>query len=267
MKLTEENYFSKEANQKYISNSQYHDFVGTLGIRGCEARAMEKIKGEWEDDENKECYLVGSYIDAHFSGTLDVFIAQKNEFIYSKRGTKYAPFKKADEMIARIERDPLLVKTLSGGMQQIMTGNLFSADWKIKIDSYHPGKAIIDLKTTKSIKNGNFVKDYGYVSFVEYYGYIDQMAIYQKIVELNTGEKLPVLIPAVSKEKTIDIALIGIDQKALDEALMNIEVNIPRILKLKNGEEKPIRCETCDYCLETKVLKEPIHYSQIINSI
>ena len=43
MKLTNENYFSKEANQKYLSVSQYKNFVGTLGIVNCEAKAMAEL--------------------------------------------------------------------------------------------------------------------------------------------------------------------------------------------------------------------------------
>ena len=36
MILTQENYYSKEANQEYLSVSQYKDFCGTIGRVGCE---------------------------------------------------------------------------------------------------------------------------------------------------------------------------------------------------------------------------------------
>ena len=32
-----------------------------------------------------------------------------------------------------------------------MTAEMFGTLWKVKIDSYHPGKAIVDLKTCQSI--------------------------------------------------------------------------------------------------------------------
>ena len=49
-------------------------------------------------------------------------------------------------IIARIERDEYFMKYMSGQKQVIMTGELFGAKWKIKIDSYIPDVAIVDLK-------------------------------------------------------------------------------------------------------------------------
>ena len=44
--LTNENYFSEENNWKYCGSSQYKDFFGSLGMQGCEARAMASLRGE-----------------------------------------------------------------------------------------------------------------------------------------------------------------------------------------------------------------------------
>ena len=48
MQLTNENYFSREASNEYMSVSQYKSFIGSMGIKGCEAMAMAEINGEWE---------------------------------------------------------------------------------------------------------------------------------------------------------------------------------------------------------------------------
>ena len=40
MILTEDNYYSAEANMEYMSVSQFKDFAGTYGKVGCEASAM-----------------------------------------------------------------------------------------------------------------------------------------------------------------------------------------------------------------------------------
>lgn len=263
LKITEENYFSKEAEKEYMSSSQYRAFVGTLGIPGCEARIMAEMNGTWKDEEEKEHFLIGNYLDAHFAGCLDVFIAQHSSSIFKPRGGKYAPFIKADEMIARIEKDEYFVKTMSGGIQEIFTGEFFGCQWKSKLDSYHKGRAIVDLKTTKSIRGTTWVKDYGQASFVEFYDYTAQLAIYQKTVEMKTGDRLPVLIAAVSKEKNIDIEVISIDQKTLDNKINEIEGNMPRVLRVKSGYESPDRCGCCKYCIETKKLTGPIHVSEI----
>ena len=48
LKLTPENYYTKEANMQYVSVSQYKEFNGTTGKMGCEAYAMAKLRGEVE---------------------------------------------------------------------------------------------------------------------------------------------------------------------------------------------------------------------------
>ena len=50
MFLTESNYYSPEANKEFLSVSQYKDFIGTWAKPGCEARAMAKLNGEWEEE-------------------------------------------------------------------------------------------------------------------------------------------------------------------------------------------------------------------------
>ena len=35
MRLTADNYYSAEANREYMSVSQFKDFVGTYGRKGC----------------------------------------------------------------------------------------------------------------------------------------------------------------------------------------------------------------------------------------
>lgn len=67
MILTPENYYSPEANFEYMSVSQFKDFSGTYGQVGCEARAMAKLRGEYQE-EKTTALLVGSYVDSYFEG-------------------------------------------------------------------------------------------------------------------------------------------------------------------------------------------------------
>ena len=48
MILTNENYYSMEANRQFLSVSQYKDFCGTLGKQACEEQALAKLNGLWE---------------------------------------------------------------------------------------------------------------------------------------------------------------------------------------------------------------------------
>ena len=256
MILAADNYYSEEANRQYMSVSQFKDFNGTYGKVACEFEAMEKLTGRWKP-EPSTALLVGSYVDAYVEGTLDDF-KSRNTDILTAKGELKAPYKKAEEIIARIERDKYFMKYLSGEKQTIMTAELFGCEWKIKMDSYIPGKVIVDLKVMASITDLKWVKDIGYLDFVRYWGYDLQGAIYQKIVEINTGKRLPFFIAAVTKEVEPDIRIIQVTQNYLDEALTVIESNIRRVLSVKNGEVEPDRCDSCDCCKHNRVLKAPI---------
>ncbi len=265
MELTAENYYGKEANKAYMSVSQFKDFAGTYGKMACEFEAIEKMEERWQD-EPSTAMLVGSYVDSYFEGSLEEF-KKKNPDIFTQKGELKANFKQAEEIIARIEKDAYFMKFMSGEKQKIMTGEMFGANWKIKMDSYIEGIAIVDLKVMASIRDLKWVKDLGYLDFVRYWGYDIQGAVYQKIVEINTGKKLPFYIAAATKEKEPDIQIIQITQNYLDEALSVVEANIGRILRLKNGEIEPDRCEVCDCCKHHRVLTAPISILDLVAGI
>lgn len=260
--LTNENYYSQEANQNYMSVHQYLDFVGHMGVMGCESRALAALNGEWEEPTN-DAMLVGSYVDSYFEGTLTEF-KKNNPQIFTQKGELKAQYKQAEKMIARCEEEPLFMAFMSGEKQKIFTANLFGCEWKCKLDSYIPDKAIVDLKTTANLHKTWKVADYGYVCFVEYWGYILQLAIYQKIVEINTGKKLPCYIVAITKSDNPEPEIIGIDQQSLDHALNEVEMNMPSILAVRNGDYEPTACGKCDYCIKHKRLTKAIHYNDLI---
>ena len=265
MVLTAENYYSTEANLEYMSVSQFKDFNGTYGKIACEFEAMEKMYGRWRP-EKSTALLIGSYVDSYFEGSLELFKKENSE-IFTQKGELKAPFKKAEEIIARIERDKYFMKYLSGEKQKIMTFELFGVQWKIKMDSYLPGIAIVDLKIMASITDLKWVRDLGYLDFVRYWGYDIQGAIYQKGVEIVTGKKLPFYIAAATKENEPDIRIIQITQNYLDEALNVVETNLPRIIRVKNGEVPPDKCELCDCCRHHRVLSGPISINDLTASI
>jgi hypothetical protein len=156
---------------------------------------------------------------------------------------------------------------MSGQKQAIMTGEMYGSKWKIKMDSYLPGTAIVDLKIMASITDLKWVRDLGYLDFVRYWGYDIQGAVYQKIVEQNTGTKLPFFIAAATKEDEPDIRVIRIDQRYLDEALTVVEYNMPRILMVKKGEVTPDKCELCACCRRNRVLKGYISITDLMAKI
>lgn len=261
--LTDENYYSKEANKRYMSIHQFLGFIGYMGVHGCEAKSMAELNGEYSEPPTK-AMLVGSYVDSYFEGSLDRFKAEHPE-IFTQKGELKAEYKQAEKMIAKCTADDKFMKSMAGEKQRIMTASLFGCDWKIKMDSYQPGVAITDLKTTSDLHKAWRTEE-GYVGVVEYWAYTLQAAIYQKVVEINTGEKLPFYFSFVVKEDEPELALVYVDQDTLDDSLAFIEENMPKVLAVKNGDVEPVRCGKCEYCKRTMKIKKPIHFTELIQA-
>ena len=253
MILTNENYYSIEANKKYLSVSQYKDFIGTDGSLKCEAKALAKINGTWTE-EPTTAMLIGSFVDAHYEGTIEAF-KNKNPELFTLKGELKAPFKQAEEIIKTGESDEMFSTYMSGEKQVIMTADLFDTPWKIKLDVVHKGKCLVDLKVIKSIYDKVWSNG-AYMNFIQSYGYITQGAVYQRIYKINTGEELPFFLACLTKETPTDKAIIQIPDIEMELELSHIKMNIDHIIKLKNREEPPVRCEKCGYCRSTKILSE-----------
>lgn len=255
MELCEENYFSSLNEQKYVGSSQIKSFMK------CEAYTLAKINGEWKEKPSK-ALIVGSYVDAAITGELDLF-KEQNPDIFKKDGTLKSEFVQADYIVERVNKDELFKKYISGDHQTIMTGIIENVPVKIKIDSYFPGKAIVDLKCVKDFEpvwdNETKTKE----NFVDYWGYTIQAALYQEIVRQNTGERLPFFICAVTKEEEPDLVVMSIPDEVLDTKLELIKAVLPHIKMLKDGLIEPKRCGKCSYCKATKVLTEIIDYRDI----
>ena len=253
MELTNDNYFSSEASRNYWSVSQFKSF------NKCEACGLAEALGNYERPET-DALLIGSYVDAYFSGELEKFEEERGSQMFKKNGEILAKFAHANDMINRIECDPLMCEYLEGEHQTIMTAELFGVPWKIKTDVYN-GKRIVDLKTTKDFED-IYDPAYGFRSWIEFYGYDIQGAIYTRVEQAVTGrdKPLPFYIAAVTKEKTPDIKIIHIPEHILDAAFHLVEAKIERFDLIKSGEVEPIRCERCDYCKSTKILTGPEEY-------
>ena len=255
IQLTSENYFSQQANLEYMSCSQFKSFCD------CEERTLADIAGDYKRDSST-ALLVGSYVDANFEGTLDVFKAQHPE-LFKRDGTLKADYVQAESIIQRVENDKLFMKYMAGEKQVIMTGKIAGVPYKIKIDSYHPNKAIVDLKVVKDFEKLWNDTEKQKQSFIRYWGYDIQGAVYQEIVYQNTGKRLPFYIAAATKENEPDIRIIQITQNYLDEAMQVVKTNLPRIIRVKNGETKPDKCDTCDCCRHNRILTRPISINDL----
>ena len=264
--LNNENYHSTEMRKKYMGSSQFKDFLK------CEKEALARVNGEVEE-KSTDALLFGSYVDAYFSNELSDFIPKHPEMFNAKTGELKAPFKNVETVIAKIESDEVMSKYLDGDHQVIMTGTIAGVPFKIKIDSYHPGKLIVDQKVIRDLepvwvekvnKNGN-VRNIK-TDFVEAYGYLYQAAIYQTIVEQNTGKKLPFVLAVTTKEEVPINKLIRIDQEYIDEALQEIIEKAPRFDAIKRGEIEPVGCGKCSVCRKDMKVEGVERYKKLFHT-
>lgn len=267
MILTQENYYSKEADWAYMSVSQYKNFIQ------CEAQALAKLKGEYEEPAN-DALVLGSYVHAAIEGTeaIELFKQQHPEIFCStgkNKGELKAEYKQADKMINAVLSDDICSRMLQGEKEVIVTAELFSVPWKAKLDVYAPDEGrFTDLKTVKAIREKYWLGN-RYGSFVEAFGYTIQMSVYAELERIHSRrfDRLEPLIVAVSKEDEPDKALICFDEQMIEQELAKVHENLPRIIEVKKGEREPERCGKCRYCRKTNKVQGMIHYMSLLEVV
>ena len=244
MALTSKNYFSPRANRLYFSASQVKQF------KRCEAMAMAEIRGKYTRPAS-QALMVGSYVDAALTGDIEKWKAEHPE-ILKRDGSLKAEFVQAQEMVERANSDRVFREYLKGRHQAIMTAKLFGVPFKCKFDALRDDR-IVDLKTVKDMQPV-YLPGQGRVDFATAWDWPLQMAIYQKIVEINKGVKLPCFLAVITKETPADIAIVQIEQERMDAEMAWLETVMPRYEALKEGLIEPERCGHCAFCRETKKL-------------
>lgn len=248
MALTSKNYFSPRANRMYFSASQVKAF------KKCEAAALAEIKGKYTRPAGP-ALLVGSYVDAALTGDLEKWKSVHPE-ILKKDGSLKAEFVQAAEMVERAKSDRTFMEYLRGRHQAIMTGKIFGVPFKCKFDALRSDR-IVDLKTVRDMAPV-YLPGQGRVDFATAWDWPLQMAIYQKMVEVKTGAKLPCYLAVITKETPADLALIEIEQERMDAELAWLEAALPRFEAVKTGAIQPERCGHCAYCRETHKIAGPV---------
>ena len=267
--LTSDNYYTLAADNMFCSASQYKMVEGCLGKVGCEYQYRMYLDGKWRQDTTKDM-LIGSYVDSRYEGTIDHFREDHPELFVTKgerKGELKQDFIKAEEIYQRLQKDSLFSQFMDGEKQVIMTGDIEGLPFKIKMDSLHRGKCIVDLKIMQDITKVFWTKDYGHMDFITYWGYDIQHAIYQEIYRQNTGETLPCYIASADQGKVTNFDVIYVDNNRLKECMETVKTAIPSIIGIRSREYKPVKCGVCDCCIKNKVLTPPIHFSELVGDI
>ena len=270
LKLTKENYYSKEANLEYMSNSLYKSIVE------CPAKAMASLHGEIEE-EDKTAFIMGNLLHS-WSESKEAFEQFKDNHpeIYTRKGTlrKSPNYAIIDDWIRILKDDKKAMFSLRGEKEVICTGELFGVNWKIRIDALdHGKKAFTDLKTTREINKrywDNKAKEW--VNFIQHWGYDKQLSIYAEILRdyLGIKEYYTPHILAVSKEKKApDKELIYISKDDIPSILEKIELGIGDdltiydVLDIWKGRKEAKSCGHCSYCKSRKQIEKAVYYMDI----
>lgn len=263
--LTKSNYYSKDADSRFMSFSQYKRFAA------CEAEAMAELDGTWTPKRDQTPLLVGNYLHSYFESKQahQTFIAEHPEIIAASGRTKgqlKKPYKDADGMIATLKDDKQFQQLYKGHKEVMVTGSIEDVKFMGKLDSIWTSHALLlDLKTTQDLHKKYWLTDESrWGSFLEAYNYPLQMAIYQELSYQRWGIKPQPVIIAVTKQDVPDKVAIEIPQDAMDVALQQMKDALPHIQAVKAGTEPPRRCERCEYCRATKNL-EVVDMDQLID--
>ena len=247
MELNNSNYFSREADLEYFSASQVKSF------RKCEAATMATLRGDYVRPMST-ALTVGQYVDEALTGDLEAWLPEHPE-ILKRDGTLKADYEGARLMVERAKRDPLFMDFMDGEHQTILTAKLFGVPFKAKFDVLGADR-IVDLKTVKDLKS-QYMPGQGRVDFATAWDWPLQLAIYQRIYEINEGVKLPCYLAVITKETPADIRIIQVEQERMDAELALMEQQLPRFEAVKDGAIEPERCDRCEYCRESRVLMGP----------
>lgn len=255
MKLTEQNYFSKEADLEYMSVSQFKLF------EECEAKALATIKGQ-EDSISKDAFLEGQFFEALVAGDKDLFMAKHHEELISSRGTTKgelkANFKDVLNAANKFNEQKFFRDIIDKCEKQIiLTGEIEGIKVKCALDLFdRKTNSIYDIKCMSDFKDQWSKKDKMYIPWYYQYNYDLQLAVYKEIVRQNFGEPKEVGLIAATKEKTPDIDALSFDLVLLNMELDYFKSKIKHYDNIKKGIETPVACTLCSYCKEHKVINK-----------
>lgn len=243
----------------------------------CEARALAKLKEDWQPTSNPVPLLVGNYVHSYFeSAKSHQDFIEENKKALMTRPTKANPnghlraeFKVANNMIQALQADDMFNYFYAPGKKEvIVTGEIDGYKWKGKIDSLMLDKGYFcDLKTVDDIHKFHYNRDVAAPNFVYDREYDLQMAVYKELIKQTFGVECNPYIFAVSKQTPPDHDAFKFesmaDKYAMEDDIRKVKELQPHFWKVMTGEERPITCGKCDYCRETKQLTGFTNASEI----
>lgn len=251
MLLTQENYFSKEANQEYMSVSQFKAFAE------CEAQALHNIEVGGENE--KQAFLEGKLFENWVAGDRALFMAQHPEMISTRGATAgqlKAEFNKVIKAAERfLEQDFFKDIINKCEKQVILTGEIEGVKVKCALDLFdRETNSIYDIKCMKDFEEQWNKSEKLYVPWYYIYEYVLQLAVYREIVRQNFGEPKEIGLLAASKEETPDLQAKSFSPELLDLELEYFKNDVKIYDNIKKGLLTPNSCGRCSFCKSNKII-------------
>ena len=254
MQLTQENYFSKEADLEYMSVSQWKLF------NECETKALATIQ-EQEDAMYKDAFLQGQLFEALVSGDGKLFIAKHPELISSRGATAgqlKSEFKAVEKAAEKFNSQQFFRNIIDKCEKQvILTGEISGVKIKCALDLFDKEtNSIYDIKCMKDFKETWDKSEKAYKPWYYTYNYVLQLAVYREIVRQNFGEPTKLGLLAATKEDAPDVDALSFDSGLLDLEIEKFKSLINRYDDIKKGKTSPNVCGCCDYCKKIKNIEK-----------
>lgn len=254
MKLTQDNYFSKEADKEYMSVSQFKLF------EECEAKAYATIYGQ-EDATYKTAFLEGQLFESLVAGDSKLFISKHPELISTRGATSgelKSEYKKVINAAKKFNSQDFFRNIIEKcDKQVILTGEIKGVKVKCALDLFDKEtNSIYDIKCMKDFNEQWSKKEKAYVPWYYIYNYVLQLTVYREIVRQNFGEPKEIALLAATKEEIPDIQALKFDSNILDIELDYFKNKIEWYNKIKLNKAPFIECGCCDYCKKIKTIEE-----------
>jgi hypothetical protein len=264
MEITQENYYSQEANQAYFTASQIKTFMD------CPSRWIAERCGKYKRQVTKELFH-GQYIDTALTEPekFDQFCMDHSDEIFTGN-KKYKPIQDIDAAIRRVKRDEYFMRMITGEAQVIITLEDFHGHpYKCMLDILNKEECFLtDLKSTFDINgelwtvldDGSFAK----LHWIAHWRYPLQIALYREAVLLKWGFRAEPFIAGMEKKAIPNFDVFAMLDPAnplpfQGELKRGIEAmdRMDLIQHLGPFEEGVDSCGRCEWCLMNKELSGP----------
>ncbi len=263
MQLTQENYYTLDAEREYFSTHQFKSW------KQCPARQKALLDEKIQEPENA-AFLFGQYVDTCLTEPeqLPTFI-KKHPEIFKKDGELKAEYQLAQKCVERVQRDEAAMGLLSAKdaeFQKIVTGELFGVPWKGMLDIFVPSLGVfVDLKTTRTLGLDRTDRDETGKPQPWYNKYWLQMSVYRDLLYQETGTHYEPMILAVTKHDPPGLrGLIYPEDNERVQALLQwqmdeIEEDLPQFYQWKhqgvdadgNPPRNCVNLDDCDWCRQS----------------